>query len=946
MIKVQEEQKGRWRLMLPFLLLAIISCLAPDSLQAQSVGGFISRIGDTTHIEFRGRQEWVYQSPEKSKDQIRVVVPAFDDATVVQLQAWTCPLIKEVKVNKELASDGKYEVVFSLKSDKVESFDYLTDDPSYLVLDFYEKKLEPDKEAQKSIAGTTTALPEKTKKSSVKKTKTQAKKSKSSDYKKHDRSPASSELLIVDNKLKSQVETQDLDSTDGADVRFESGVFDGGDPNYDRFRIKNYEKKEASLIASQQNIYLRYPMLLQKLSRLEVFKNNSPEYEIEPTNTEENKVARLLITLFNKKRYGAFFKTAKYFESKFPNSNYDEIYKNLLAESHRALYERDGDIKDFNAFQSIHKYLIDTYPDSIMSERNSLVLLYYYLDRGDSAEALQQAQLFLQKFKNSKEVDYVKFAMAESYLKLNRPDEAIQTYQEVINQSQDKSLVIEAHYRVGDVHAEKQKYSEAIEAYNIAHTKYPEHKVMFPSAQYNKSEALFWLGKNTESLDSYIEFVKIFPQHRHGGFALTRVGELLEILGADPRRVMGAFIEGYFRFPDSQGSEVARIRMLSSGLKNMQDREKKRAIEEIDAITKKSTLPKIAEFSTLMKADGLAKRTEYEESLNLLLSYYQNHPTTANLKTFKGRILRNISDILRVKLDKNEFIEALNFYGKYAPTWLKSHNRVDISFYEGVAYEKAGVPKEASKIYQNVLQKINSIEGQFADRERAVYENFVDKQEVSLRLAAVALTERRYRDSYNYLSALKLTMSADNEIEKAQIGAEVARQMGDSDKAIEFLEKLVDKYKGEKVSIVEPKIQLASIYLSKNRTSDADKNLSDIEALVSGGQKISDESMAKVLNLRGDQQLVDGQKLAAVETYVKLLENFENKYPLDSVRYKAGQILFDEGDIKGAEKIWNGLSDKTGAVYKKLAFEKLGQAEWSDSYKKYVDRIPAAEKLK
>jgi hypothetical protein len=68
--------------------------------------------------------------------------------------------------------------------------------------------------------------------------------------------------------------------------------------------------------------------------------------------------------------------------------------------------------------------------------------------------------------------------------------------------------------------------------------------------------------------------------------------------------------------------------------------------------------------------------------------------------------------------------------------------------------------------------------------------------------------------------------------------------------------------------------------------------------------------------------------------------------PMSSVRYKAGKILFDEGDLKGAERIWSALSSSTGEFYKKLAQEKLDQAEWQDSYKRYIDRIPAAEGLK
>ncbi len=51
-----------------------------------------------------------------------------------------------------------------------------------------------------------------------------------------------------------------------------------------------------------------------------------------------------------------------------------------------------------------------------------------------------------------------------------------------------------------------------------------------------------------KSLDVYRDFVKKFPSSDHAAFAMTRMGELLEIFGADKSRVMGAYLETYFRY--------------------------------------------------------------------------------------------------------------------------------------------------------------------------------------------------------------------------------------------------------------------------------------------------------------------------------------------------------------------------------------------------------------
>ena len=81
--------------------------------------------------------------------------------------------------------------------------------------------------------------------------------------------------------------------------------------------------------------------------------------------------------------------------------------------------------------------------------------------------------------------------------------------------------------------------------------------------------------------------------------------------------------------------------------------------------------------------------------------------------------------------------------------------------------------------------------------------------------------------------------------------------------------------------------------------------------------------------------------MAAIETYQKLLDRFETKLPLASVRYKVGQILFDRGDLKGAGEVWQHLAGTPNDLLWKIGKEKLDNAQWQDDYTKYTNRIPA-----
>ena len=165
------------------------------------------------------------------------------------------------------------------------------------------------------------------------------------------------------------------------------------------------------------------------------------------------------------------------------------------------------------------------------------------------------------------------------------------------------------------------------------------------------AEARFWQKDFKKSLGNYIQFVNLFPTHDYGGYALTRIGELLGVLGADQRRVMGAFLESYFRFPNHPGAKVARIRMLSQQMKGMKPKELKKSLEEINETAEKLDLPGIKEFTTLMVAEGLTHRGEYKAAIADLIAYYQKNPSSANLGSFKSRILRNIANELKDDVD-------------------------------------------------------------------------------------------------------------------------------------------------------------------------------------------------------------------------------------------------------------------------------------------------------
>jgi tetratricopeptide (TPR) repeat protein len=933
------------------MLVIVVGLLCSSAARGVMVSGQISRIGDATHLEFSGRRDWKYEVKKDGANKLSLQVHPFDVATEARLKSWSDNFIKLITIDKS-GPDGTYVVHFELAESNVDFFDYQTDDPARLIIDFYRnEKLETKNVTEASTKTESQTASLGADKNDLNKiTKMPAKKATkgvSTDYKalrNKKRMPAATEILEV------KKDDQGVKFVGGNAELPTVGVYDGNDPEFTRFQIKDYQIKEEAVISSRQNIYLKFPLLKLPVNRLKELSDDKPEYAIQsntgPEIRKENAEAQFLLQLFESRRLGAFEKTYSFFVKQYPNSQYDEIIRNLRVELQIEELMKSKSLGEYDGLKSEIKYLLQKYPDSPLVPRHKLVLGYAALLMDDSAAALQEFQNFQKEHSNHSDFELVTLAIAESYIGLNKSDDAIAIYKELEKSAKDKNIAVEAAYRTGDVYLKDKNFKMAEAEYKRVLEKYPLHAKTFPNGYYNMAESQFMQSKHKDSLNSFVTFIKNYPIHAHGGYALTRIGELLQILGADQSQYMGAFIESYYRFPNSPGAGIAKIRMLSHQFKTMKEKEKEIALSEIAEIAKNSSLPRMDEFVTLMVAEGLSRRGEYVSALDKLLKYYQAQPMSANFPVIEARILRNISDIMKSQIESGDFFSALQTHGRYAKTWLRKSDRIDTQYFQARAYELAGNYADAEAIYNELITRIESPEWKKEERKRNVYEHIPSIDELRLRLAKTYTELRKYAEANKQIMAIKDKLSDASLIEKAIIRGEIAEKSGDLKTAISSIESLIDSWKGKPDLLAEPFVKLGTLYLRDGNLNEVDKVITNIENLKKNNLITNDDLWAKGLLLKGEHRARSGQKLAAVESYLGLLDEFESKRPMDDVRFKAGLLLYNEGDIRGAEKIWSGLSNSKENVYYRLAQDKLIHSEWQSEHKRYLNRIPAAESIR
>ncbi|QDK39840.1 hypothetical protein DOE51_16770 [Bdellovibrio sp. NC01] len=896
---------------------------------AAKVTGAINFQGDTVHLELSGQQNWDYdvkRKEVKGKTVVEMTVPAMDDASVNSLNSFKSEMVTEVSVDRK-GPDGKYIVSFTLSGSSIDTFDYLTDQPSRLIVDFY---VNPGaKTDKKPVAKKETV--EKSEEAKPAKTVAKAKTPKG-------RTPATADALVIANQGTTVAMNDNV---------AHRGIFDGGDPDYERFTVKPYDIKEESVIRAKDNYYIGFPMLETPVTYWEKVKNTPTIYEINPKPTDENKQARLLLTLFEKERYAVYLKTVQWFKEKYPKSEYNEIIDFMTADVHLALSKEPGNTKSFDEAMQKYKEAIAKYPTSSLSERTSLKVGYLTLERGDNLSALR---LFKEHIDNknfggkeSLSKDLARMGTGLAYMRLNKWEDAVAQYDAIEKNSTHQDLKVEAAYRKGDVWIRAKNYAKAVADYQTALKKYPEGQAFYPNAFYNQAESLFGMQKFPQSLDLYREFVKKFPSSEHAPFAMTRMGELLEILGADKSRVMGAYLETYFRYGENPSAVISRLRLLSARMKGMKPKETENAVKEIMSLAKKVDLPNMEQFATVMVADGYSQRGEYDKSIDLLSKYYKEHPTNVDVPLMTQRIVANINNKLEKQVEDGNFIGALKTHTQYSDSWLKNSKRLDTKFNVGRAFEMAGVPVESEKYYKDVLNRVYSIRGTAEAREINVKEQIPTEDELNLRLAAVSSNEQKYNQAYEYLKNVKVPekLSETEQIERVNIAVRLLERRGDTDSAVRYLGELLRTWKGQPELVAEPYLKLAELQQKQGKKDDALAALGMIDKLAKDSDHVSPAIHAKALETMGDIYLANGSKDQAIDAYKSLLDKYEETRPLSSIRYKLGQIYFKRGDVQQAADTWNTFKGEKSGFWKNLAQEQLKNSEWRDGYKKYIKRIPA-----
>jgi len=906
------------KFILSFLVLLIVNPVfaVEIALEAKKTG---------ISIVFEGKDVWDYNIDLKSNT-LKITVPKLSSASVKKLKEVTNIAIIFVKINTDLSS--RSDILEFKIPPGFDYFDYVLQKPSRLVVDIYNKNPKPvtssDLEHQPKID--------------------QEKKVDDTPM----RSPSNEQKLGVGTIDDLQLNFD----MDGPKVQA-VGLFDASDRFFDRFKIPKSEIEKNPELKFALGNYIDYPFMDERLTILDRMKENMPEYRIEDNfstgslRAKEMEHARLLLTLFNRNRNLTFIKAAAWFEKTYPQSKYEEIVRAMWADTHYKIYlsEPKKQRRHLELAKARYEELIEKFPASELVPRIKIFMGYSSIEERDFISALRWFQRFVRSYPDSIILDTARLGVIRSLTGANQFAEAKNEIQSIRATTCHANIAcrLKADLQLTDISINKKDWPAAEKIFELISREFPIDEITEERYFYNYASVMFAQRRFLLALDMYLEFITRFPNDKFAGFALTRIGEIIDINSTNSNRALGAYLEANFRYGTEVGSTAlfARIRLLEKQLPSLSGRARQVAISEIINLSKSAKLPLAEDFGNFIVAEALKRSGDYDEALTYLVDYYRNHPTHSLNRVYFKKI-QDIQARKLARISEMQPLEALKFHELLQIDWLKNTKRIDVTFTLAESYFKLGDYRTAEKFYKEAVEQIKSYDFSSIENQVAfMRQNSPRLSNVYLRLAHTQRIQKKWKEVEGSIASLDMLgeeLLPSQKIERAALLSQVLKEKGQPEYALRYLTDM------RKIASENPDREIDILF----KEVDAFKKSADHKSIVQLAGSINRECVKQnphPLCYKYERDVLNSMKkiLAESEYATELrefLEHYSESRNLDDLRYELGRIYLRSNNIAEAERIWSQFRN-VDSGWGKLAKSDLEGVKFDSAYRDYLKKIPS-----
>ncbi len=876
-----------------FMGLLVVGSLFSNSVFASDISTQFKKLDIAENLSFTGASRWDYKINKTSGNSITIKFPEkLSASSVSKIKGVTGKYIQSAKVLKNELTGA--EVQIKLRKN-VSYFDYLTDQPSSLVIDFYEDK------AKKAKA--------------IKKTSKKIAKNKKSNQRK----PASTEFISFDQIGK------DIDKIlngDNDNSLIRTGVFDSADPNYGRFEIPvrefDYTKINENL---KKDVFMKFPILYRESNQLKTLLSDLPLHIIRTKNNKETKEAQLIHKLYTSKVWAAFHKMYQYFTKAYPDSKYENLLRSLATSAYFELWKNTNDKHYLNLAEKEFLKFKKDLPENRVTEYWDKIMFYTSLQLKHGLEAARRGEAILKKYPLAEDLEKVRLNLADAYLQASQFTEARRVYKGLVN-SDDPFVKKEAQFSLPIVDFKQDKM-------NIATSKYIEAKKNYPlgddpSYYFNMGEAYFWQGEYKKSAELYKQFIKKYPKHFMNNYAITRIGEIMSLVGYPIKKYKPMFLESVYRFKGLKGADIAEMRINSLKVGKRKAIESDHYISEIKRLASKYDDIEMRYFEEIIIADSLTRSEKYLPSNEYLIKSYKRNPYSKIANQIKPRIIDNLQAQMEQYLRDNQYLSVIELYESNRSNWLAKSKKLGFKRILARSFELAGMNNYSLAHYVD-----------YVDNKKKA--NLPISNQVILSMATLYQKNKDYENMDKYLKVLSNmnNLTDQEKYQAVKLKFDVFKEKGVYDRA----EKLITAYNNSNITNVKVKadtvFSLSDFYRDRAKYNEALKELKKVESTFSENSEFFYPLSKRIIKLQLDNSN-DSEALNKVDQIIGHKDFLKD----EPFIFFVGDLLLKNNEREKADEVWSKISDKK-SMYVEMIKEKKKHNNWQKSYGKYIDRIPA-----
>lgn len=485
------------------------------------------------------------------------------------------------------------------------------------------------------------------------------------------------------------------------------------------------------------------------------------------------------------------------------------------------------DAGDNQSASGIYQKLINEFPQSFRLAQAYLGKANSDYAQADYASAITNYENLIAKF--SKDQNYAEiiekayYGLAWTYLKSGKADQAIQSFQDIVDKSTSKIARASALTQIGDAYQEINQFDKAVQVYDQLLRDYPD-SVFADYAQYRQGIALLKINKIDAATLSFQSLQANFPKSKYLGEVKYYLA--LAYFKKEQWEQAVRLAKTYLDEPNDTKSFIAETNYLL-GLANFNLKKYDQALNVFQKLAKNSAdqkdMRQAAELYIAKSLFALDKQKEAIEKFSAIPKLYPASESAAEALLWLGDYY----------LDNDEYAQAISYYNQFIAGF-PSSEKISLVYYElGQSYQGAGKLNEALKTYKQIMKSpdteifaraqlaVADIFSKDLDPQTAIstYQNIAQtipefKKEALLRVAEIYKNTDAYAKAITTYQEALLSPSLSKQ-DAATLQFEIGdayELMHDSSKAIEAYLKIPYLYPDEKTWVIKSNLRLARIF--------------------------------------------------------------------------------------------------------------------------------------